>query len=91
MNAVATPNTRRALSLAIVLYLLWVFATYLLEGRIHTFLRPEAMGARLFYAVVANLLIGLGGSALVIRTLSRAPCRRSSLGSEDSGTRSLLS
>ena len=72
MNAVATPNTRRALSLAIVLYLLWVFATYLLEGRIHTFLRPEAMGARLLYAVVANLLIGVGGSALVIRTLSRA-------------------
>jgi hypothetical protein len=54
------------------LYLLWVLATYLLEGRIHTLLRPEAMSARLFYALVANILIGIGGSALVIRFLSRA-------------------
>jgi hypothetical protein len=61
-----------ALSFALGLYLLWVFATYLLEGRIQTFLRPEAMGARLFYALVANILIGIGGSALVIRFLSRA-------------------
>src|SRR5918995_1064159 len=71
MNAVETPNTRRALSFAIVLYLLWVFATYLLEGRIHTLLRPEAMGARLSYALVANILIGIVGSALVIRVVSR--------------------
>jgi hypothetical protein len=41
-------------------------------GRIHTLLRPEAMGARLSYALVANVLIGIGGSALVIRFLSRA-------------------
>jgi hypothetical protein len=54
------------------LYLLWVLATYLLEGRIHTLLRPEALGARLSYALVANVLIGIGGSALVIRFLSRA-------------------
>ena len=61
-----------ALSVALGLFLLWVFATYLLEGRIQTFLRPEAMGARLFYALIANILIGIGGSALVIRFLSRA-------------------
>jgi hypothetical protein len=85
MNAVATPNTRRALSLAIVLYLLWVFATYLLEGRIHTLLRPEAMGARLSYALVANILIGIGGSALVIRFASRA----STLSPEQAGFRGL--
>jgi hypothetical protein len=72
MGAAATPNTRMALSLAIGLYLLWVLVTYLLEGRIHTLLRPEAMGARLSYALVANVLIGIGGSALVIRFLSRA-------------------
>lgn len=63
---------RMALILAFGLYLLWVLATYLLEGRIQTFLRPEAMGARLFYALVANILIGIGGSALVIRLLTRA-------------------
>jgi hypothetical protein len=61
-----------ALSFALGLYLLWVFATYMLEGRIQTFLRPEAMDARLFYALVANILIGIGGSAFVIRFLSRA-------------------
>jgi hypothetical protein len=30
------------------------------------------MGARLFYALVTNILIGIGASALVIRSLSRA-------------------
>ena len=32
--------------------------------------RPENIGARLNYALVANVLIGTGGSALVIRSLS---------------------
>jgi len=47
-----------------------VVATYLLEGRILTFQRPEATGARLAYALVANMLIGIGGSVLVVRALS---------------------
>src|SRR5215212_11638266 len=72
MSAAAPPSTCRALTLAFGLYLVWVLATYLLEGRIHTLLRPEAMGARLSYALIANVLIGIGGSALVIRFLSRA-------------------
>ena len=72
MSLAAAPSTRRALTLAIGLYLVWVIATYLLEGRIQTLLRPEAMGARLSYALIANILIGIGGSALVIRSLSRA-------------------
>lgn len=54
------------------MYLLWVLATYLLEGRILTFQRPEDIGARLLYALVANVLIGIVGSALVIRFLSGA-------------------
>jgi hypothetical protein len=65
-------SNRAASTLAVGLYLVWVLATYLMEGRIHTFLRPEAMGARLSYALVANDMIGIGGSALVIRLLSRA-------------------
>jgi hypothetical protein len=85
MGAAATPNTRMALSLAIGLYLLWVLVTYLLEGRIHTFQRPEAMGARLFYALVANILIGIGGSALVISFLSRA----GTISTEQAGFRGL--
>jgi hypothetical protein len=83
MSTAAAPNTRMALSVAFGLYLVWVIATYLLEGRIQTFLRPEAMGARLFYALVANLLIGIGGSALVIRFLSRA----GTISSEQAGFR----
>jgi hypothetical protein len=85
MSAAATPNTRIALTLAIGLYLLWVLATYLLEGRIHTFQRPEAIGARLFYALVANILIGIGGSALVISFLSRA----GTISTEQAGFRGL--
>jgi hypothetical protein len=65
-------GTRGAIILSVGLYLVWVLATYLLEGRIHTFLRPEAIGARLIYALVANVIIGIGGSALVIRFLSKA-------------------
>lgn len=70
MSTATAPNNRRALFLAFGLYLLWVFATWLLEGRILTFQRPEDIGARLIYALVANVLIGIGGSALVIRFLS---------------------
>jgi hypothetical protein len=72
MSATVAPSTRRALTLAIALYLSWVLVTYLLEGRILTFQRPEDTGVRLVYALVANIFIGIGGSALVIRYLSRA-------------------
>jgi hypothetical protein len=85
MSAARTPNTRMALSLAFGLYLVWVLATYLLEGRIRTLLRPEAMGARLSYALIANVLIGIGGSALLIRFLSRA----GALSAERAGFRGL--
>jgi hypothetical protein len=71
MSTTVAPSTRRALTLALALYLLWVLATYLLEGRILTLQRPEATGARLAYALVANILTGIGGSVLVVRFLSR--------------------
>jgi hypothetical protein len=85
MSAAVAPSTRRALTLALGLYLAWVLATYLLEGRIQTLLRPEAMGARLSYALVANVLVGIGGSALVIRFLSRA----GTISTEQAGFRAL--
>src|SRR5215218_8032561 len=72
MSATVAPSTRRALILALALYLLWVLVTYLLEGRILTLQRPEATGARLAYALVANILIGIGGSVLVVRFLSNS-------------------
>ena len=49
-----------------------MLATYLPEIRFHTLLQPEAMGARLSYALVTIVLMGIGGSALVIRFTSRA-------------------
>jgi|SRR5215213_8666196 len=70
MSTTAASRSWRALILALALYLLWVIVTYLLEGRILTFQRPEDIGARLVYTLVANVLIGIGGSALVIRFLS---------------------
>jgi hypothetical protein len=70
MSATIAPSTRGTLTLAFALYLLWVLVTYLLEGRILTLQRPEATGARLVYALVANILIGIGGSVLVVRLLS---------------------
>lgn len=59
------------LSVMIVMYLAWVAATYLLEGLPQTLLRPEAAGLRMLYAVVANLIVGLGGSGLVLAQLAR--------------------
>ena len=40
------------------LYAAWAAATWVLEGRIRTLLRPEAAFDRALYALVANLLIG---------------------------------
>jgi len=54
------------LIIAGVLYLVWTGVTYLMEGRIRTLLRPEAMMARLAYGVVANMLIGTAGAVAAI-------------------------
>lgn len=59
------------LSVMIVVYLAWAAATYLLEGLPQTLLRPEAAGLRVLYAVVANLIVGLGGSGLMLAELAR--------------------
>ena len=40
-----------------------------LEGRIATFLRPEAAIDRLTYAVIANLMIGIVGGILILRLM----------------------
>jgi hypothetical protein len=51
------------------LYVLWVVATYLLEGRPRTLLRPGAGGLRLTYTLIANVAIGTLGAVLVLRWL----------------------
>lgn len=62
----------RVLSWSFGLYLLWIGATYLLEGRV-TLLRPDATEARFTYIIVANLLIGAVGAAWTLRALRRDP------------------
>lgn len=57
---------------ALAVYLLWVAATWLLEGLPRTLLRPEATGLRLAYASIANFGIGLLLSFWLIRRHLRA-------------------
>jgi hypothetical protein len=54
------------------LFAVWMLTTYLLEGRLHTFRRPEATGRRFAYTMTANVLVGTVGAALVIRLFLRS-------------------
>ena len=60
----------QAVAVAFGLFAVWTLATYLLEARLGTFLKPDAT-TRFVYTVVANVLIGTIGAALVIRALVR--------------------
>jgi hypothetical protein len=60
------------LLLALLAYLTWVGLTYLLEGRIHTLLRPEAVVDRVTYVVVANMVVGTIVVIWLIRYLWRS-------------------
>ncbi|HEX9183434.1 MAG TPA: hypothetical protein VF876_09265 [Burkholderiales bacterium] len=53
------PRSRAPLRNALLVYAAWTAATYLLEGLPGTLVRPEAVGLRIFYALVANLAIGI--------------------------------
>ena len=55
---------------AIGLFGVWMLATYLLEARLGTFLKPDAT-TRFVYTAVSNVLIGTVGASLVIRALVR--------------------
>ena len=63
----ATPQPRKALLFSVSLYVVWLFFTYLLEGRIFTLLRPEAIVDRLVYIVVANFIIGTAVALCIMR------------------------
>ncbi len=63
-----TSQIKKALTSLISVYLLWVIATYLLEGRILTLLRPEAAADRIVYTVIANFLVGIIIAAWVLRS-----------------------
>lgn len=70
-SASARSTPWRALALVASLYVAWTAATYLLEGRLLTRLRPEDTADRLTYTVGANLLIGTIGAVGVVRWLHR--------------------
>lgn len=55
------------LSLALVTYSIWVIATFILEGRMLTLLRPDAVIDRIVYTVIANIVIGILLALFVVR------------------------
>lgn len=57
---------------SLTVFAIWMTGTWLLEGRVHTFLRPDAAAARLTYALIANILLGIGVSAVVLERFLRA-------------------
>lgn len=64
-------SARIGLAIALALFAAWTAATWFLEGRIHTLLRPEAVIDRLVYALVGSLLLGVVGGAACMAYLVR--------------------
>ena len=60
-----------ALIASLVLFLIWTLATYILEGRLLTLHRPEAILNRFVYTLVSNILIGIVGTMILIRFILR--------------------
>ena len=63
---------KQTMLVSVSVYLAWVTATYILEGRILTLLRPEAVFERIAYTVVANFLIGIIVGVWVLRSFLRS-------------------
>ncbi|HRI17022.1 MAG TPA: hypothetical protein PL196_00720 [Burkholderiaceae bacterium] len=53
----------RAVVIALAAFAVWALATWALEGRILTLLRPDAVAERMVYALVGNLLLGIVAGA----------------------------
>ncbi len=56
----------RGLWTATALYFTWMLATYVTEGRFGLLLRPNSAGL-IAYGLIANILVGIGLAALVLR------------------------
>jgi hypothetical protein len=65
-------KVKQTILASISVYLIWVIATYILEGRILTLLRPEAVFERIVYTVVANFLIGTVVAVWVLRSFVKS-------------------
>ena len=68
---VSSRNPLKLIAIALSIYIIWVLATYLLEGRIHLFQKVDPLG-RMTYVVIANITIGTVLSAIAIRYLLKA-------------------
>jgi hypothetical protein len=68
-------NSRQAsfklIAIALSIYVIWIAATYILEGRIHLFQKVDPIG-RMTYVLIANVAIGTVLSGIAIRHLLRA-------------------
>jgi len=76
---------------ALGLYLAWTIATWMLEGRVDTLRRPNAVLDRLVYAVIANILIGIVGATWLVRVAAVAGVTSTAQTGFTSVRRSLLS
>src|SRR5687767_8774833 len=63
------PRPLPAVAAAVALWVGWTLATYLLEGRSGSYVRPGASQERILYLLVANFGIATVGSALLLRRL----------------------
>lgn len=61
------PCVKRAILTALFIYAMWFIATYFLEGRNLSLLRPEAVFERVVYIIIATFFIGTVASILVLR------------------------
>ena len=69
---------------------MWTLATFLLEGRPLTLLRPEDTGARLAYALTANVLVGIVATLLLLaRAVGRGKAAPARLGLRSAGRTAL--
>jgi hypothetical protein len=73
---VSSRNALKLIAIALSVYLIWVAATYILEGRIHLFQKIDPIG-RTTYVVIANIAIGTILSAIAIRYLLKAQLLKS--------------
>jgi len=58
--------------LSVFVYIIWVFATYMLEGRINLLQRVDPIG-RMEYAVTANILIGTIFGLIMLKPSALVP------------------
>lgn len=63
------PAARWPVATAIAFFIAWTLGTWLLEGRIDTLLRPDALGARMAYALGVNIVFGIGIGGWLLKRL----------------------